>query len=239
MRSMPIVYALHSNSIFSQNRTFMKNLMLLTLLAFFAVSCGNGPAGEKVEAADAVETNSDAEEASNGLQVDVQNSQIDWTGAKLAGKTHTGTIELQGGTLTVEDGQLSGGEFVINMGSIRNTDMDGDGAQKLAGHLMSADFFDSANFPTATFTIAEVAPATDREDASHMITGNLTMKGVTKSIVIPARIKVGERGLSALTPDFTIDRTAWNVMYGAGALGTLQDQVINDEIGLRINLTAQ
>lgn len=55
----------------------------------------------------------------------------------------------------------------------RNADRD--------GHLRTGDFFDVATYPTITFTSTEVsAPAAD----TLSIVGDLTIKGVTKSVTI-------------------------------------------------------
>lgn len=218
----------------------MKQLFFFALLGLMVTACGEAPAGEKVEANEAVETQETAAEDAMAMAVDTDATIINWTGAKLVGKQHTGTINVSEGSLQVADGQLVGGEFVIDMTSIKNIDMAGsDGAAKLEGHLRDGDFFEANAYPTATFSIAEVTPATEREDATHLITGNLTMKDITKSITIPAMVKIGEAGISAKTPEFTIDRTQWNVMYGASALGVAQDEIINDNIGLQINLSAK
>ncbi|MCB0636919.1 MAG: YceI family protein [Lewinella sp.] len=206
------------------------------LLLLFA--CGQAPEGEKVDAGDAITTEAAATADAISLAIDTTASIINWTGAKVIGKQHHGLIKLASGEVKVADGQLVGGEFVIDMHSINNQDMEGGGKARLEGHLKSDDFFAVDAFPTATFTIAEVKPHPEAatSDATHQITGNFTLRGITKSITIPARIAVNESGLEAKTLPFTIDRTQWNVMYDAGVLGTAQDDIINDEIGLQIDL---
>ena len=52
-------------------------------------------------------------------------------------------------------------------------------------------------------------------------------------------VSLGESGLNAVTPRFTIDRTQWNVMFHAGVLGTAKDEIINDLLGLQIQLVAK
>jgi polyisoprenoid-binding protein YceI len=51
------------------------------------------------------------------------------------------------------------------------------------GHLKSADFFDAANFPTLTFTSSKV---TKLSDDRLRVSGALTMRGVTKEVVLEA-----------------------------------------------------
>jgi polyisoprenoid-binding protein YceI len=83
-------------------------------------------------------------------------------------------------------------------------------------HLRSPDFFDAAKYPTITFTSTKVEKAGD----GLKVTGNLTMKGVTKPVVLDVEGPTGEikdpwgntrRGLSASA---TINRQDWGVSWG-------------------------
>ena len=74
----------------------------------------------------------------------VKSGTINWTGYKVTGQ-HSGTLALQSGTLNIQDGQLLGGEFVVDMNSLTVTDLEGKGKTNLEGHLKSDDFFGVAN----------------------------------------------------------------------------------------------
>ena len=77
----------------------------------------------------------------NKYVANVDASEIVWTGYKVTGQ-HDGTVELKNGALVFEDNVLVGGEFSIDMTTIKNVDMAGSGgAAKLEGHLKSEDFF--------------------------------------------------------------------------------------------------
>jgi len=222
----------------------MNKAMLIYGAALFLstalLSCGQTPEGEKVEAQDKVETTTSDNTTGKPYAVDTDASKINWTGGKLVGNSHTGYIKLQSGQLNVEDGNLAGGEFVIDMSTITDTDIEDPGKrQDLEGHLKSDDFFNVGAHPTATFEIAKVEPVTDKPGATHTITGNLTMKDITKSVTIPANISMEGNQLKATTPQFVIDRTQWEVMYGASALGVVKDNIIKDEVALVIDLMAQ
>jgi polyisoprenoid-binding protein YceI len=106
------------------------------------------------------------------------------------------------------------------------------GVDQRNNHLKSADFFDVANMPTATFTSSSVA----RSGGKLAITGNLTLHGVTKPVVLdvegptaPVADPKGKMhsGFSAAT---TLDRTAFGIgpKFGAAMLG--------DEVKLDIDL---
>lgn len=212
---------------------------LLTFAALFA-ACG-GPAGEEVTSSDAADAAAGSTEllASAVYAVDTTASTINWEGAKIA-YSHVGTAPVTDGKLMVADGKLVGGKFTIDLRRIANSDIpEAEKKAKLVGHLQSADFFDVATYPTADFEITQIQPATG-EDRNHEITGNLMMKGQTRSITIPAMVSMEGDMIKAVTPKFTINRTEWGVNYNnSGIAGIIKDDIINDEIGLEIMLTAK
>ncbi len=212
---------------------------LLFGLLFLAASCSQAPEGEQIEASEAQQSEQQQTAATNAakLTVDTDNARILWEGTKPGGG-HTGIIKLQKGYLQMTNGKISGGEFVIDMNSIENTDQEGQDKEDLQNHLRSSDFFDADQFPTATFAITDAKPLDGREDANYLITGNLTIKGITKSISIPAKVQVAETYVEVETPKFTIDRTQWGITYKSGIIGTAKDRLINDQIGLQIKLQA-
>jgi hypothetical protein len=56
---------------------------------------------------------------------------------------------------------------------------------------------------------------------------------------VPAKIDITDTEVKASTPQFTIDRTQWNVMFHAGVLGTAKDDIINDQVGIQLQLVAR
>lgn len=216
--------------------TRFQKLSGFILLATFAVACG-GPQGEKAQTGDAQEVT--ATEGDVTMNVDVAASKVEWTGAKPTGQ-HNGTIAISEGSLMLTDGNVVGGKFTIDMNSIVDLDLtSAEDNGKLVGHLKSPDFFDSEKYPTAVFVITSVEALSGNADATHSITGNLTMKDATKSVTFPAKVSLEGNTLTATTPDFVIDRTQWNVQYGSKTIfNDLKDKFINDEIGLKITLSA-
>ena len=75
-----------------------------------------------------------------GVKINTEKSVVTWKGYKVTGE-HTGTIAIKNGELNFDDGQLTGGSFEIDMTSIKCTDLEGEWAGKLEGHLKSPDFF--------------------------------------------------------------------------------------------------
>ncbi|WP_116127576.1 YceI family protein [Lewinella sp. IMCC34183] len=216
----------------------MKIYASLFLFALLIVACG--PSGTEVTSSDAQAANT-AAEATATFTVDTSASTVTWEGTKLIGSGHEGNIPVQSGQLTVNGNDLVGGTFVLDITRLENSDLDGEGKGKLEGHLKSADFFDVEQHPTASFEITKVTPVTGESDYNHEVTGNLTLKGTSRSITIPAMITMDGNQLTANTPDFVIDRTEWGMQYGSGsgAVELAQDKIINDEVGLNLNLIAR
>jgi polyisoprenoid-binding protein YceI len=216
--------------------TKIGKILGLVFVSAIIVSCG-GPQGEKAATGEAQEVT-----VKNGdvtLAVDQSASGVEWIGTKPTGQ-HNGTVNISNGELMLKDGEVVGGKFTIDLNSIVVLDLtDQEMNAKLLGHLKSADFFEVETYPTAVFEITSVSALSGNPEASHNITGNLTMKDVTKSVTFPAMINVSDDSVTAVTPAFIIDRTEWNVQYGSRKLfDNLKDNFIHDEMSLKINLKA-
>jgi len=230
--------------IFAQNyfHTIMKRIFLFLAAGSFAfASCQNAPEADKAQATDAVTVDTNAAKGSS-YKADLAQSVVEWVGTKPTGK-HNGTLSLKEGNIAVENNAITGGKFVIDINSLKALDQDSTGNAKLAGHLASPDFFDAAKFPEATFEIATVAVGVDTtgghkiilQDATHTITGNLTLKGVTKSISFPAKVALTETSVTT-DADFNIDRTQWGLSYGADK--GLKDKMIHADVNLKLHIVA-
>ncbi|MEM0992195.1 MAG: YceI family protein [Bacteroidota bacterium] len=219
-------------------------LKFFTLLTLFAVSfaCSSPDKGEQVEAEEATEAAAEVTASAVTYSVDTESSTINWQGYKKfdIGDEHTGTIKISDGSLALTGDQLTAGEFTIDMTSMESIDLAGtDGAGKLIGHLQSPDFFSIEEYPTASFAITKVEAVEGSADVTHNITGNLTMRGQTKQITIPANVSIADGKITAVAPEFTIDRTQWGVEYGnEGIAGLAKDKVISNDLTLKIMLNA-
>jgi polyisoprenoid-binding protein YceI len=167
---------------------------------------------------------------------DIDNSTVAWKGFKPA-KTHNGTIKISEGYFAFDNGKLSAGNFIIEMKTIKDLDLeDTEYNTKLTNHLKSADFFDVENHAFSVFTITGV----DEEVGMFMIRGNLTIKGIKKNIQFPATITVNEDEVTFKSEPFTIDRTEWDVKYNSGKFfQDLKDKLIKDEIELVVKIAAK
>ncbi len=215
--------------------------IFLGLFAASLVACSSAPE-ETVETTEAKEVVK--QDKADSYILENGDNAVTWVGFKTFGSgRHNGTITITDGRLFVRGESLEGGKFSIDMNSIQNQDLPVEGdfnQERLVGHLKSADFFDVANHPQTIFEITEVAPEGNEEKGtSHKISGNLTMRGITKNISFPANVTITDEMLSLEAPEFSIDRKNWNVMYGStGIEGIAKDNLIDDNILLTVNLTA-
>jgi len=167
------------------------------------------------------------------IDVDTENSQIIWKGYKVTGE-HAGTINVKNGSFIYEGEMLAGGSFEIDMTSLKVTDLQGEWAGKLEGHLKSDDFFGVANFPTAKFEITKVVSR--GTDGDYRVTGNLTIKETTKEIRFNAKVD-NSSGVPVAMANVTIDRSDYNVKYGSGSFfDNLGDKTIYDEFNLELKI---
>ena len=162
-----------------------------------------------------------------------------WAAKKAMGEPHYGTVQVRQGTLLVKDARLIGGEATLEMSTITVSDLK-DRADKatLEEHLKDTDFFDVAKHPYASFRISEVLPSSN-PNFNGVITGELTIKGKTNSVNIPANIAIKGDMLEARTVTFPINRTDWGINFRSGMLGTVKEKLIDDAVTLSIEVKAK
>jgi len=103
--------------------------------------------------------------------------------------------------------------------------------EKLVGHLKSPDFFDVEKFPVTRFQSTKIETGGER-GATHTVTGNLELHGVTKSIRFPASISLAADNVSVKS-EFGINRKDFGIVYPGKP-----DDLIKDEVLIRLNLVA-
>ncbi len=164
--------------------------------------------------------------------VDTQKSTLNWESKKIVGSGNKGAIKLAKGKLSLKNNLLSGGEFSIDMQSIT----DEKGSERLVEHLKNDDFFSVSKYPTATFVITEVK----NNGNNAQITGNLSIKGITKKISFPALITYNKDSIHAIAKEVKVDRTLYDIRYRSSAFfSDLGDKAIENIFTLTIDLTAK
>ena len=160
--------------------------------------------------------------------IDLATSNIHWVGEKVTGQ-HEGNISLKSGALTMTDGAVTGGSFVVDMNSMTCTDLEGDYANNLIGHLKSDDFFGVENHPEATLTFTTVE---SKGNGVYAVTGDFTIKGKTNPASFDLTVTE-----SAATAKVVIDRTKYDIRYGSNSFfDNLGDKAIYNEFKLDVTL---
>jgi len=109
------------------------------------------------------------------------------------------------------------------------TDIQGEYAEKLKGHLKSDDFFGVATHPTANI-IFKTVKASGKN--SYTVNADLTIKGKSNPITFEISI-YGNKASASLK----VDRTKYDIKYGSSTFfDNLQDKAIYDEFDLNVDL---
>ena len=213
-------------------------ITITALAATFFVACGPSEAEQKAARDKAIaDSIAAAAAAEHSYTVDAATSTINWAGNVIGPNPygHKGTIALNSGTFSTQGGFLKMGTFEVNMTSINPTDdgyepegsKEGTKAQ-LIGHLSTADFFDSANHPTAKLVITEVS--------GNTATGDLTIRGTTnKEKVTDIVITENADGTATASGKLTFDRQK----YGVAWKHYMKDAILSDNIDLEISLNGK
>lgn len=214
------------------------NLLLPVLIfVFFLNGCQKSDKEAKVTQE---ENKSKITERSKIMKINTKESIVEWIGKKVTGQ-HNGNIKINSGEFNTDGGRLISGKIEIDMGTIVCLDLtDKSTNDKLIGHLKSDDFFSVEKFPYSNFEITDVKEYknSDKPEFNSMVSGNLTIKGITKGISFPASITIKDGILNA-SADFDVDRTEWNVRYGSGKFfQNLGDKLINDNFNIKFKIKA-
>lgn len=165
-----------------------------------------------------------ARAASGSYTVDTPHTQVLFTVNHLGFSEYTGIFTNPTGMLVLDKANPSASkvEIVFPIEQLRTT------VTALDTHLKSADFFDAAKFPEGRFVSTKIVA----RGQTATITGELTLKGITKPVVLQARFvgagtdmrsKKPYVGFAATT---TIKRSDWGITYAPA---------VSDEVKLTIN----
>lgn len=222
---------------------FVTVLIMAPFVALiFVTGCGKSGKSGKDAKMLTNEKSGEIKNVSQVLKVDTSTSTVNWIGKKVTGQ-HNGTIKIAKGEIGLDkNGAVVSGSFEMDMRTIVNLDLDdAEMNSKLITHLKSEDFFSVEKFPVSKFEIIKIEPLNDasKPNFNSTVSGNMTIKGISKSISFPALIKI-ENGILSSFADFDIDRTEWEIRYGSGKFfENLGDKVINDKFNISFKITAK
>jgi len=221
----------------------MKKLSVIALVGvgLLAASCN------KEKSADTAATATEqkvAESKGEVLAVDVATSVVNWKAFHKGGMApRWGTLNVKSGDLSVEGGQLTAGNFVIDMNTIKVDPASVTEKDKKPGdleaHLKNPDFFDVAKNPTSDFKITSVtdlkdAPKDAIAGANKTVSGNLTLSGKTVNVKFPAKVDVTDNSAS-VQAKFTVNRADWGLKFGTSEADPAEWMISKDiEIGVDV-----
>ena len=165
--------------------------------------------------------------------LDVSHSRLGFVARHAMVTKVRGQLGAFTGTARIDEANPSASQvdLSIDVASIETGSADRD------GHLKSADFFDAETYPSITFTSTDV----QRDGTDWTITGDLTIKDVTKSLTIPfeqtgsaqdpfGNVRVGFEG------ETTITRKDWGLTWNA-ALET-GGVLVSENVKLEFDVSA-
>lgn len=164
-------------------------------------------------------------------------SSVEWFAQKRVGAQHIGTIQISEGKIAVLDDQLQVAEFIIDMTTIQNDDLQGGAKQTLETHLKSEDFFAVDQYPTAQLVVTSAQPTTVANQ--YQLDGELTIKDITNPVSFIATGEMVDGQLLA-SGTLVFDRSQYDIRFGSESFfDNLGDAVIENEVELTISIVAE
>ena len=151
--------------------------------------------------------------------VDTNHTQVGWEANHLGFNNYYGIFGGATGSLTIDPAKPSAASVSIDipLSAVATT------RQGLTDHLMKADFFDVVKTPIATFRSTRVTV----DGTKAKIAGNLTLRGVTKPIVLDAHFTgagtnpMNKKATIGFEGTAVIKRTDFGIMYGLPGVGEM------------------
>ncbi len=167
--------------------------------------------------------------AQDTYKIDPVHSEVSFKVRHLLAKV-SGRFTKFSGTIKVDPADYSKSSVEVSI-EATSINTDNEGRDK---HLKSADFFDVEKFPALTFkstSVKEVAKG------KLEVTGDFTLRGVTKRITFPITnagtqpgMKPGTVVAGFVDGALTINRNDFGIKYGPGILG--------DDVAISLNIEA-
>ncbi|WP_313809331.1 YceI family protein [Sphingobium sp.] len=151
--------------------------------------------------------------------IDPGHTQILFAYDHMGFSNNMGVISESTGTLTLDPKNPTAAKVSVEVpvANLRT------GVAKLDEHLMKPEFFDSAKFPKATF----VSTGVKVQGTEAEISGNLTIKGITKPVTLDAEFygagkapaMMGGKENIGFVATTTVKRSDFNMSYGVPMVG--------------------
>lgn len=185
--------------------------------AIFAALSVTALSGAALAQADAL-TRDPVQVQSGSYVLDPAHGKITWSVDHMGFSTYVGQFTVVAATLDLNVRNPAASKLDASV----KTDSVGTFHDGLNKHLKTADFLDTSKFPTAQFRATAIR-LVDRDSAK--ISGNLTLRGVTRPIVIDADFN--QAGINPVDKQYSlgfdgeakIKRSDFGINYGLPMLG--------------------
>lgn len=174
---------------------------------------------------------------SDTLQIDIDKSHVNWEGRKVSG-AHNGTLQINAGEVVFEGDTLVSGFIVIDMNSIRVTDINNPEMNKrLERHLKHSDFFNVEEHAYSRFEFRKASILElNAERARYLLEGDLEIKGMRHPLNMKIWVAKGRVAASA-EGRATVDRTLYDIRYkSARFFPGIGDRAIYDDFEISFDL---
>ncbi|MFA4892994.1 YceI family protein [Brevundimonas sp.] len=167
-----------------------------------------------------------AEVRAGAYALDSAHGKITWSVNHLGFSTYYGQFVNVQATLNLDPANPSASSLTATI-PLTDVDPNSDG---LKAHLQTADFFDTANHPVATFVSRSVT--VDSDDANEaVVVGDLTLRGVTRPVTMEVEFNqagpsMGNTYKTGFDGEATIKRSEFGINYALPA--------VSDEVKLHI-----
>jgi polyisoprenoid-binding protein YceI len=160
-------------------------------------------------------------------KIDSSHTSVVFNYAHAGGLSHmNGKFMNAVGTVTLDEAAPANSKLEVSF------DINGvnTGVPALDAHLKTADFFDAAQFPTATFKSTKVE-VTGKDTAK--VTGDLTLHGVTKPVVLDVKLNkiTDDKKKAGFAATTTIKRSDFGISKLVPMVGDQIDLSIDSEVG--------
>jgi len=222
----------------------MKKISVLALvgIGLLAASCNKAKTDTSVATEQTV-----AESKGEKLTVDTATSVVNWKAFHKGGfAPRWGTLNVKSGDISIEGGQVTAGNFNIDMTSIKVDPASVTEADKkpadLEAHLKNPDFFNVEKNPVSDIKITSVtdlaeAPQDAIAGANKTVSGNLTLLGKTMNVTFPAKVDVADN-TAAIQAKFTVNRADWGIKFGTTEANPAE-WMISKDIEIAIDVKAK
>ncbi|GAA0618417.1 YceI family protein [Brevundimonas kwangchunensis] len=155
-----------------------------------------------------------SEVRAGAYDLDTSHGKITWSVDHMGFSTYYGQFVNVQAQLTLDAANPANSSLTATI-PLTEVDSNSDGLDR---HLQTADFFDTANHPTATFVSRSITIDADEPNEATVV-GDLTLRGVTRPVTMEVEFNqagpsMGNTYKAGFDGEATIKRSEFGITYG-------------------------